>query len=255
MIEVLVINMRRRFSFVVYLAIGFVALSAILYFVHYLIFHDVRHIFIYMLGDLAFLPLEVLLVVVIIERLLARREMQAKLEKLNMVVGAFFSELGNYLLQDLIKHFDNRQDIASHLNITESWTKKDFKKAADFAYHLKVDVDCRNIDLGRLKAFLAQKRTFLLTLLENPNLLEHDRFTDLLWAVTHLDEELEARTSLIGLPEKDLEHIAVDIQRMYDHLASEWLDYVQHLKSKYPFLFSLVLRTHPFQEQQSPVFT
>jgi hypothetical protein len=247
--------MRKRFSFITYLAIGFVALSAILYFVHYLIFQDVRHIFIYMLGDLAFLPLEVLLVVVIIERLLARREMQAKLEKLNMVVGAFFSELGNYLLQDLLKHFDNRVEISSHLNITGRWTKQDFKKAADFAYHLKVDVDCRNIDLGRLKAFLAEKRTFLLTLLENPNLLEHDRFTALLWAVTHLDEELEARTSFTGLPETDLEHLAVDVQRMYDHLASEWLDYVQHLKSKYPFLFSLVLRTHPFQEQQSPIVT
>ena len=245
--------MRKRFSFIIYLAIAFVALSGIAYFIHYLIFGDVRHIFIYMIGDLAFLPLEVLLVVVIIERLLARRETQAKLEKLNMVVGAFFSELGNYLLQDLLKHFDNRQEISTHLNIAGDWTKKDFQKAADFAYHLKVDVDCRNIDLGRLKAFLAQKRTFLLTLLENPNLLENDRFTDLLWAVTHLDEELEARTSLIGLPEKDLEHLAVDIQRMYDHLASEWLDYVQHLKAKYPFLFSLVLRTHPFQEQQSAV--
>jgi len=247
--------MRKRFSFVFYLAIAFVALSGIAYFIHYLIFRDVHHIFIYMIGDLAFLPLEVLLVVVIIERLLARREMQAKLEKLNMVVGAFFSELGNYLLQDLLKYFDNRLEISSHLNITESWTKKDFQKAVDFAYHLKVEVDCRNIDLGRLKAFLAQKRTFLLTLLENPSLLEHDRFTDLLWAVTHLDEELEARPSLIGLPEKDLEHLAGDIQRMYDHLASEWLDYVQHLKSKYPFLFSLVLRTHPFQKQQSPMIT
>jgi hypothetical protein len=247
--------MHKRSSFIIYLAIAFVALSGIAYFIHYLIFRDVYHIFIYMIGDLAFLPLEVLLVVVIIERLLARREVQAKLEKLNMVVGAFFSELGNYLLQDLLKHFDNRQDIAGHLNITENWTKKDFKKAADFAYHLKVDVDCRNVDLGRLKAFLAEKRTFLLTMLENPNLLEHDRFTDLLWAVTHLDEELEARTSFIDLPEKDLEHLAVDIQRMYDHLASEWLDYVQHLKSKYPFLFSLVLRTHPFQEQRSPIVT
>ena len=172
-----------------------------------------------------------------------------------MVMGAFFSELGNRLLQDLLKYFDNRLEISSHLNVTERWTKKDFKKAADFAYHLKVDVDCRNIDLGRLKAFLSQKRTFLLTLLENPSLLEHDRFTDLLWAVTHLDEELEARPSLTGLPEKDQEHLAVDIQRMYDHLASEWLDYVQHLKSKYPFLFSLILRTHPFQEQQSPIIT
>jgi hypothetical protein len=250
-----VINMRKRFSFVTYLAIAFVALSAIAYVIHYLIFRDIHHIFIYMVGDLAFLPLEVLLVVVIIERLLARREMQAKLEKLNMVVGAFFSELGNHLLQDLLKHFDNRQEISRHLNITESWTKKDFQKAVKFADHLKVEVDCRNVDLGTLKAFLAQKRTFLLTMLENPNLLEHDRFTDLLWAVTHLDEELEARKSLIGLPDKDLEHLANDIQRMYDHLVSEWLDYVQHLKSKYPYLFSLVLRTHPFQEQQSPIVT
>jgi len=245
--------MRKRLSFIIYLAIAFVALSGIAYFIHYLIFRDVHHIFIYMIGDLAFLPLEVLLVVFIIERLLARRETQAKLEKLNMVVGAFFSELGNYLLQDLIKHFDNRLEISSHLNVTESWAKRDFKKAVSFADHLKVDVDCRNIDLGRLKAFLAEKRTFLLTMLENPNLLEHDRFTDLLWAVTHLDEELEARTSFIGLPEKDLEHLAVDVQRMYDHLASEWLDYVQHLKEKYPYLFSLVLRTHPFQEHRSPV--
>jgi len=215
--------MRKRFSFIIYLAVAFVALSAIAYFIHYIIFRDIHHIFIYMVGDLAFLPLEVLLVVVIIERLLARREMQAKLEKLNMVVGAFFSELGNHLLQDLIKHFDNRLEISRHLNVTENWTKKDFQKAVDFAHHLKVEVDCRNIDLGRLKAFLEQKQEFLLTLLENPSLLEHDRFTDLLWAVTHL--------------------------------ASEWLDYVQHLKSKYPFLFSLVLRTHPFQEQQSPLIT
>jgi hypothetical protein len=245
--------MRKRFSFVVYLAIAFVALSGLLYFVHYLIFRDVHHIFIYLLGDLAFLPLEVLLVVIIIERVLARREMQAKLEKLNMVVGAFFSELGNHLLQDLLKRFDNRLEISSHLNVSETWTKKDFQKAVAFADHLKVEVDCRNIDLGGLKAFLAQKREFLLTLLENPSLLEHDRFTDLLWAVTHLDEELEARPSLTALPDKDLEHLAGDIRRMYDHLASEWLDYVQHLKSRYPYLFSLVLRTHPFQEQQSPI--
>jgi hypothetical protein len=58
--------MRKRFSFITYLAIGFVALSALLYFVHYLIFRDVHHIFIYLLGDLAFLPIEVLLVVIII---------------------------------------------------------------------------------------------------------------------------------------------------------------------------------------------
>jgi len=233
----------------------FLAASALFYYVHYLIFGDPHHIFIYLLGDFAFLPLEVFLVVIVIERILTRREKQAIMYKLNMVIGAFFSEVGNRLLADLIGHFDNREEIARHLNVSEGWTPKDFKAAAAFAYHLEIDLDVRRIDLEGLKAFLARKRLYLLTLLENPNLLEHDRFTDLLWATTHLDEELEARPSLKDLPQKDLEHLAVDIQRMYDHLASEWLDYVEYLKSSYPFLYSLILRTHPFQEHPEAVFT
>ena len=247
--------MPKRFSFIFYLAVAFLVLSAITYFIHYIIFHDVHHIFIYMVGDLAFLPLEVLLVVLIIERVLARRERQHKLQKLNMVVGAFFSEVGNHLLRGLLEHFENKSDISQHLSITDNWTKKEFRKAAEFAYHLHVEIDCHKIDLEELKAFLSQEREFLLTLLENPSLLEHDRFTDLLWAVTHLDEEFQARLSVSDLPDSDLEHIASDIQRLYDHLTSEWLDYVEHLKANYPFLYSLILRTHPFQEHPSPVIT
>ncbi len=247
--------MIRRHSFIVILAAVFVILSGLLYFVHYIIFRDVHHIFLYLVGDLAFLPLEVFLVVIVIERILTRRETQAKLEKMNMVLGAFFSEVGNHLLQSLLKHFDNKEEIALHLNVTGTWTKKHFKEAADYAYNLPIDVNIRSVDLRQLKEFLSGRREFLLTLLENPSILEHDRFTDLLWAVTHLDEELEARPSLNDLPDKDVDHIAGDIRRMYDHLTSEWLDYVEHLKSKYPFLFSLVVRTHPFQSNPSPSIT
>ena len=99
--------MIKRHSFVLTLAAIFLLLSGVTYLIHYLIFRDAHHIFIYLVGDLAFLPLEVLLVVVIIERILTRRETQAKLQKLNMVVGAFFSEVGNYLLRSLLQHFHN----------------------------------------------------------------------------------------------------------------------------------------------------
>ena len=243
----------KRYRLFLILAGILIASSGLIYLLHYFIFRDVHHILIYLIGDLGFLPLEVFLVVIVIERILSRREKRAILEKMNMVIGAFFSEVGTYLLGDLLEHFENRKEIAQHLNINQHWTANDFKKAAAFAYHLKIDVDCHKIDLKELKAFLTQKRMFLLALLENPNLLEHDRFTDLLWAVFHVDEELEARDSLQNLPESDLNHIAADIQRLYDHLASEWIDYVVHLKAKYPFLFSLVLRTHPFQEHPSPL--
>jgi hypothetical protein len=237
----------------IFVAAVFLAASALFYGIHYLIFRDPHHIFIYLLGDFAFLPLEVFIVVIVIERILTHREKQAMLYKLNMVIGAFFSEVGNHLLADLIEYFKNRDEISRHLNMTGNWTDKDFKQAGSYAYHLKADVDIDRIDLEELKAFLSGKRIYLLTLLENPNLLEHDRFTDLLWATTHLDEELEARPSLKDLPKEDREHLSIDIERMYDHLTSEWLDYVQHLKATYPFLFSLVLRTHPFQERPSAV--
>ncbi len=245
----------RRYSNFIFLAAILIALSALVYFVHYAIFHDVHHIFIYMVGDLAFLPLEVFLVVIVIERVLARREKQAIMQKLNMVVGAFFSEVGTELLQRLLGCFEKSNDISQHLDIKQNWTHTDFKKAISFAGAIEAEPSCHNIDLEELKAFLIQKRQFLLALLENPNLLEHEQFTDLLWATFHLTEELEARKSLEHMPQADSKHIAGDIQRVYSQLIVEWLSYVEHLKSKYPYLFSLVARTHPFQEHPSPVVT
>ncbi len=122
-----------------------------------------------------------------------------------------------------------------------------------FARAIEAEPSCHNIDLEELKTFLIRKRQFLLALLENPNLLEHERFTDLLWATFHLTEELEVRESLTDIPEADIKHIAGDIQRVYRQLIVEWLSYVEHLKSRYPYLFSLVARMHPFQECPSPV--
>lgn len=245
--------MSKRNAFIAVLAIVFIALSVIIYFIHYLVFQDAHHIFIFMLGDLAFLPLEVLLVSVIIERILNRREKQDKLQKLNMVIGTFFSEVGNDVLRDLLVYFRNSKDIARHLNIKGNWTKQDFQTAREYADKLKIDIDYDSLDFNRLRDVLSGKRDFLLTMLGNPGLLENDRFTDLLWAVTHLAEELKARPSLDNLPVSDLKHLSNDIQRFYDHLASEWLDYAEHLKANYPYLFSLVLRTHPFQESPSAI--
>ena len=243
----------RRYSTIIILAGILVVTSVLIYLLHYYIFRDVHHLFIFLVGDLAFLPLEVFLVVMVIERILTRREKAAILQKLNMVVGTFFSEVGTQLLQRLVSCFGQNNKIQQQFAIDQDWTHADFKKATAFATALEDKPNCLNIDLGELRTFLIQKRSFLLALLENPNLLENEHFTDLLWATFHLAEELEARPSMENLPETDLDHIAGDIKRLYGHLVTEWLAYAEHLKSKYPFLFSLVARTHPFQEHPSPV--
>ena len=51
------------------------------------------------------------------------------------------------------------------------------------------------------------------------------------------------------------ETVNEDIKRLYGHLAAEWVAYAEHLQANYPFLFSLVARTHPFQEHPSPIVT
>jgi hypothetical protein len=34
----------------------------------------------------------------------------------------------------------------------------------------------------------------------------------------------------------------------------EWLAYMKHLKHAYPYLFSLAMRTNPFEAEASPIF-
>ena len=90
---------------------------------------------------------------------------------------------------------------------------------------------------------------------QNPNLLEHESFTEALRAVFHLTEELESRRELTGLPEADRRHLAGDATRANARLVDEWLDYMKHLKDRYPYLFSLAIRTNPFDETASQVVT
>jgi hypothetical protein len=104
-------------------------------------------------------------------------------------------------------------------------------------------------DLSGLRNLLVSKRNFLLALLENQNLLEHESFTDLLWAVFHLTEELEGRRELNNLTPADYEHLCGDIKRAYRLLLGQWLLYMKHLKADYPYLFSLAMRTNPFDPQ------
>jgi hypothetical protein len=106
-----------------------------------------------------------------------------------------------------------------------------------------------------LRDFLAEQRAFMLGLLENPTLLEHERFTDLLWAVFHLQEELCARQALEGLSEPDRAHLAVDFDRAYSALLIQWLEYLIHLRRDYPYLFSFAARTNPWRPDAGPEIT
>ncbi|SDC33499.1 MULTISPECIES: hypothetical protein [unclassified Candidatus Frackibacter] len=228
-------------------AIGLILTSGVIYIIHYAIFKDLHHILVFLVEDIAFIPIEVLIVTLIIHRLLEIRDKRRLLNKLNMVIGGFYSEVGNELITKLACLDLESDEIRSLLQVSDSWTHKEFKKIHDSLNERQYDIAVTKEELIDLKKFLSEERNFLLNLLENPNLLEHEEFTDLLWAVFHLTEELKYRKNLEKIPERDKEHIEGDIERAYINLIKEWLFYMKHLKEDYPYLFSLAIRTNPFK--------
>ena len=243
--------MKRLFNWQVLLGLSLIVLSALAYFIHYFIFRDAHHIFIYLIGDIAFVFFEVLLVTLVLHQLLRYREKKVMLNKLNMVIGAFFSEVGGELLKTFSGFDTKSSEITQKLVIKNESFEKEFLKIYKSVENHTYNIDSKRGDLENIKNFLKEKRQFLLNLLENPNLLEHESFTNLLWAVFHLTDELTHRRSLNGLPETDYQHLAGDIKRAYRLLILEWLNYMKHLKVDYPYLFSLAVRTNPFDANAS----
>jgi len=237
----------------VLLGVSLLVLSALFYFLHYLIFRDLHHIFIYLVGDVAFVFVEVLLVTLIIHSVLEQREKKARLKKLNMVIGAFYSEVGMKLLEIVSKWDPQIEKIQKELVVEGKSAELKFGSICRFLGKHDYRIESKKPDWNTVKAFLVTKKDFLLRLLENQNLLEHESFTDVLWAVFHLVEELEARESLQGLPDADYKHLSGDVKRVYGQLTLQWLKYMEHLRESYPHLFSLSLRTNPFDRSATPI--
>lgn len=227
--------------------------STMLYLLDFFIIGSAKDIASSFIGNLAFLPIYVIFVTLIIERIMRDRERQAIMRKLNMVIGVFFSEVGNRLLKELSAYVVMCDDLRSRLQVSEQWKSDDFQRAQVYLKSHELRIDCSGCDKQHLKDFLVSKRSFLVGLLENQNLLEHEQFTDLLWAVFHLVEELDARETFDGMPTSDIDHINGDIKRAFGYLSREWVFYMKHLKHDYPYLFSLAVRLNPMLEQPDPL--
>ncbi len=236
----------KKYSKGILIGIGFIILSAILYYLHFLIFHDSHHIFLYLLGDIAFLPIEVLLVSVIFHKIIEDKDKNERFKKINMVLGVYFTEAGVELMQFFSQEDDQLADFQDFLTIQSHWDTKDYKKAIKQIKSLDPHLNFNTHCLMTLSEFLTSRQDLFLKLLENPILVEHDTFTDLVLALTHAQQELSSRKDLGQLSQNDYHHLMSDIERAYKLLLLEWLFYMMHLRKSYPFLYSFYLRTNPF---------
>src|SRR5208282_1055095 len=167
-----------------------------------------------------------------LDLMIENRERATRLRNLNMIIGVFFSEVGTNLLRVFSRNDPTVDQVRSALLVSDKWSDEDFSRAF---------------------TSLKEHKRFLLSLYENPQIIEHEDFTPLLQAVFHLAEELAARDNLTDLPPSDYAHLSGDFNRVYGLLITEWLTYMRHLKTHYPYLFSLAMRTNPFDAHASAV--
>lgn len=229
-----------------------VALSFALHGLHFMFFKDIHHILVYLLGDIAFIPLEVFIVSLVIDKLLERREKEEHNRKLNMLIGLFYQEIGMSLLKTFAQSDPSYAVLKQACRIQGNWETKDFRNLEKAVADIPRKVDIERIDLESLGDHLKENKQLIINLIANPSLLEHETFSELLMAVSHLQEELSLRQKVKEAhPNYDnTDHLKIDVERAYGSILKQWITYVEHLKTDYPFLFATALLTNPYDVQE-----
>ena len=230
-----------------------VILIIIIYGSNYLVLGDGEHIISYVWTHLGFIPVDILIVAFLLDEIIEKKEKEAMLEKLDMLMSTFFSEVGNELIEQL-SSANKYKASTENLKSIKDWDEKDYDnkltelKKSSLDFTADIPPEERDEFLDNLRTMLSNKREFIINLINNPNLLEKEEFTELINAILHLDEELEHRKELSKVTDADFAHLNGDMQRVYNRLVYEWVYYLKYLYKNYPYMIALIIRTNPFDE-------
>lgn len=244
--------MKKRSLSGVTLGITLVLISIAIYSLKAVFVGDMEGTRKFLFNALGMMPLNILLMTFVFSKLIALHNKQSRLKKQEMLVNAFFGEFGNNLLKLIAQLDTNRGELTVCAGTAAHWDGDIETIKTTFENHtpkLKVLPE----DFKSVMEALGSKHTFILTLLEHPALVQHERFPNLVWAMFHLEDELRHRESFENLPASDISHLTGDIERVYTNLITQWVDYMVYLKENYPYLYSLAIRTGPFSTAEDAI--
>jgi hypothetical protein len=173
----------------VVLSIILIALSILIFIVKVLVIGDNPEsgTLAYIFNALGFLPLNVLFVTLLLSSMLNMRAKREREEKTKMVFTLFFTEIGSELLRTFVASDKDAQLIREKMAVKNTWKHAEFQQAITDA-----DALCRKtspcaVDFNKMRELLVRKHDFLLRLIENPVLLEHELVSRLLQDLFHLE--------------------------------------------------------------------
>lgn len=225
---------------------GLTLLSIFIYLIQNAVFHDPEDTVYYLLGDLAFIPVQVIVVTLVIDRLVNYVEKRNNAKRINVIISSFFTEAGTELMAAMSRFNRNQEELCKILS-TGDFGKNISLKLRKQLKAFRYDIYADPAELAEMQSKISAHKPYMLRMLENTNLMEHDSFTDMLWSVFHVADELDTR-NLGKLSGPDIDHLTLDILRAYSALNLEWIGYMNYLEREYPYLFVLAIRRSPFKD-------
>lgn len=227
----------KKFKHYATISLILIFISTIMFISHYLIFGQVENTSYYSLMSICLIPINILTVTIVFENIIEYKSKKEKMNKLNMLIGMFFSELGYELMhliiqgdkdgKNLICCFDNLKDVEVKL------------------INHKHFIDINQINIDTLEVIILKNKDILINLMSNDNILEHETFTDLLMSIMHLRDELIFMKNN-NKDENSTIHLQVDITRVYKNITMQWVKYLYHLEKFYPYLYKNAIQVNPF---------
>lgn len=222
--------------------------SALLYAIHYLIFRDLHHLAIFGLHELAFVPLEVILVTLGLDQLVEKTHREEARSKVSIIETLYFNESGGTMLRYLTSFDPDAARLRELLQVTEDWHSSDFRQAIRQLKSYPFLLDLDRIDFFGLHYHLSQRHEYYRSMLENPALTQSEAFTEMIMKIYLLWEELDGRTNLYQLPEKDRNYLAELLHEIYRELTEYWLDNVYNHSIHNRFRLHRAIESNPFLE-------
>ncbi len=212
------------------------AVSIFIYMFQILVFHDPTTTEFYLLQDLAFMPITIIVATIVVGEVVNEKEKRERKENTKMVTSTFYTQIGGEMMGVLVNQLENKEEVVDILQReihSESDVEDMQQKIRNCSLHMQFDEAVSD----RISRMLAENRMALLVLSSNPMILEQRSFTNLLWGLFHLEDEFRLRGSYAEMTQEDRLHLAADFEKVLRLLLLNSVPNAKYLQDMFPSLY------------------
>ncbi|MDD5922790.1 MAG: hypothetical protein PUC44_06395 [Eubacteriales bacterium] len=188
------------------------AVSAGIYALQILFFHDPGTTFFYIFQDLAFIPISIAITTVVVGSIMDERSKRDSRAKTRMLMGTFFSGIGAKLMVVLLRAADHT--IAAKDAMASCYSRVPEEERIERIRQTDFNITLDQETYDQTRELLEGWETELMILSSNPLLLEHETFTELLFGLFQLMDEFRLRGNYENLNEDAVSHMGEDFSRV-----------------------------------------